>query len=435
MAIHECATTISSKTLISSALSRILEMQFDNLGAELGTDVVFDDVSEANDYTSDFSAGADGWTSFRGTAVGNIDAIGGYDDTLRFTADDTYGGHYIKSPNQYAVGLCYRVRFEYYLPSGQSNIDGIRLEDDASATAIRLSGILNTTDAWTAYDGYHNKTTAIEFFIRGIDGSAISWQDAGGDDIFYIKNVIIDAVTFDFWATGTGWAPETSAGALTGKALKTAGTASDLTQSGTAATADKIYKLLHTSERTAGSYTPEFGSTDGAAVSAAGTNIDWLSAVDTDYIKFKADASFAGTIDAVSVKEVLNISKTSSKTQTVLVLDRIESIFHQISTNYRSVKETSILHTVRAPMEAGYQMSRPRYTKARKRFELEWANLSDADYRTLDYFFSTTSPGDSFLFVEPSGVTQYTVIFENDELDFISTNKGYWRGSVNLVEV
>jgi len=78
--------------------------------------------------------------------------------------------------------------------------------------------------------------------------------------------------------------------------------AADLTQIGTPAEADKVYRLAHTATRSAGSYTAEFGSTDGAAVSAAGTYYDYPTSVDTDYIKFKADDTFAGTIDVVSIK-------------------------------------------------------------------------------------------------------------------------------------
>jgi len=36
-------------------------------------------------YSSDFSAGVDGWTTAQGTAAGNIDSIGGVDNWLRLT--------------------------------------------------------------------------------------------------------------------------------------------------------------------------------------------------------------------------------------------------------------------------------------------------------------------------------------------------------------
>ena len=97
---------------------------------------------------------------------------------------------------------------------------------------------------------------------------------------------------------GTGWYPSSNT------AVKVAGTASDLTQLTTAAVAGTHYQLGHVDTRSAGTLTPEFGSTDGAVVSASGTTSEELISTDTDYLKFKADATFAGTADTVSCKQL-----------------------------------------------------------------------------------------------------------------------------------
>lgn len=271
------------------------------IGDELVTDGGFDAVTATNSYTSDFSAGVDGWSGGAGAAAGNIDAIGGENDWLKLTVDGTNAAHPLIKATTFTIGNCYRVRFKYYIPSGQSNIDGIRLMYGNGLAAY--STIYNTLDAVTSFDFYVNSAEASGIRINPTDGGSTNFQDAGADDVFYIKDVIIDAITFTSWTAGAGWAPQATAGVLTGKAQKIAGTASALSQPGAAATAGKVNRISHVVTRTAGSETPEFGSTNGAAISASGTYYAYVISADTDYLKFNADSSFAGTIDSVSVKE------------------------------------------------------------------------------------------------------------------------------------
>jgi len=115
------------------------------------------------------------------------------------------------------------------------------------------------------------------------------------------------------WLYGTGWYPSSNT------AVKIAGTASDLTQTGTPAEAGKVYRVGHTAVRTAGTLTPEFGSTNGAAISANGTYYDYLTAADTDYIKFKADAAFAGSVDVATIKEHGTVRASEANTVTLAI--------------------------------------------------------------------------------------------------------------------
>ncbi len=260
-------------------------------------------VTEANSYTSNFSVGADGWTPQRGTVVGNIDTDADAagqppsDNWLRFTTNNVDSSHYAtKTTGVMTVGNCYRGRVDYYIPSGQSNIDGIK---------IRLGGVYsdivnNTTGALASIDFYAIAVADV-IQIWGYDGTANSWQDAGTDDVFYLRNVRVEAVTLTNWTEGTGWAPQAAAGALTGKANKVAGTASDLTQSGTPAQAGNNYDVNHTIVRTAGTLTPEFGSVDGAIVNSSGAYSDDITALDTDFLKFKANSAFAGSVELASI--------------------------------------------------------------------------------------------------------------------------------------
>lgn len=101
------------------------------------------------------------------------------------------------------------------------------------------------------------------------------------------------------WTKGTGWTIGS------GVATKAAGSASVLSQAQTM-TAGRYYIVTYTITCTAGSITPQFagGSTvSGTARSTSGTFTDIMTAVSgNNTVQFSADASFAGTVDDVSVK-------------------------------------------------------------------------------------------------------------------------------------
>jgi hypothetical protein len=110
--------------------------------------------------------------------------------------------------------------------------------------------------------------------------------------------------TFDAdsdWTKGTGWTIGS------GVATKTAGTAAALAQSETLV-AGTWYKATFTVTRTAGTVTPRFTGTttvSGTAISASGTyNAYLLAATGNNSFDFNGDASFAGTIDNVSLKAI-----------------------------------------------------------------------------------------------------------------------------------
>jgi hypothetical protein len=131
----------------------------------------------------------DGWTATRGTADGNIDGIGGEDNTLRLTSDVTASSHLLQKLFVFTVGRKYTVTFKYYIPSGQSNIDGIRLH----ALQWGEDSTFSTLDSWTAVT--KTFTAPVDYIrIYGSDGGATSFTDAGGDDVFYIKDITISEI-------------------------------------------------------------------------------------------------------------------------------------------------------------------------------------------------------------------------------------------------
>ena len=140
----------------------------------------------ANIYTSDFSGGADGWTGAGGAVGGNIDTIGGQDNNLRLTLNAVNSVHYLNKASSFAVGKTYHLRFDYYIPGGQSNVDGMSVWSGGHLISTEI-----ITDSWTNIDIYITAASTLLRFYAW-DGVVTTFQDAGGDDVFYIRNVIID---------------------------------------------------------------------------------------------------------------------------------------------------------------------------------------------------------------------------------------------------
>lgn len=271
-------------------------------GAGVVTDGVFEAVTEANSYTSDFSAGVDGWAASGGAVAGNIDGIGGQNDNLRLTIDNTNAVHYLADGRSTTIGKTCRVRYDYYLPSTNSHMDGVRLLNGNQATGAPVG---TTQDAWTATDFYHTNTVSTGYRLYGYDGAAISFQDAGGDDVFYVRNFRIEVVTIDTWNdTADGLSAGTDgAGALNNKASwdGSQASASTLTQSGILS-ADVIHEYVYTVTRSAGTITPKCGTASGTARNSAATYTENIANTGNTNLGFEADASFVGTVDLVSVR-------------------------------------------------------------------------------------------------------------------------------------
>lgn len=71
-------------------------------------------------WSSDFSAGVDGTTATRATLDGNIDAINGQDNTLRFTIDGTAAStHSIAKAAGIIAGKRYKLTASVYIPTGR----------------------------------------------------------------------------------------------------------------------------------------------------------------------------------------------------------------------------------------------------------------------------------------------------------------------------
>jgi len=139
-------------------------------------------------YTSDFSAGADGWTTYgRSVVDGNIDGISGEDNVLRMTSDATASStHYARKTNVMTAGKNYLVTFDYYIPSTNTNCDGLTLPN---------SGYLQCSvlDAWTSASANISSVVDSNIFWYMTDGGNLNWDGVNTDSV-YIKNVIVSEI-------------------------------------------------------------------------------------------------------------------------------------------------------------------------------------------------------------------------------------------------
>ena len=86
-------------------------------------------------------------------------------------------------------GQRYVVNFDYYLPSGQTHVDGFKIDYSGP------SPLYTTTDAWTSviYQTTRSSYTNKWFCLSLYDGASSSFTGANSDtdDVVYIKNLTI----------------------------------------------------------------------------------------------------------------------------------------------------------------------------------------------------------------------------------------------------
>jgi len=70
-------------------------------------------------------------------------------------------------------------------------------------------------------------------------------------------------------------------------------------------------------------------------------------------------------------------------------------------------------NTIKSRFESGYQKTRSRYTRVRRKFQIKYMNLGSVDTALLDAFIDTVDGAtDSFTWTHPVTGTSYTVRFE-----------------------
>ena len=145
---------------------------------------------------------------------------------------------------------------------------------------------------------------------RTINGSTVYWLEQFDDDVTVDAAIQVDTstelqtngtfATDASWTKGTGWTISGGTSICSGAQSSN----SDLEQAISTANT-KVYRVRFTlSDVTAGTITPRVADGAGTAENASGTFIQYITASTGSNLEFRADSSFAGKIDDVTVVEV-----------------------------------------------------------------------------------------------------------------------------------
>jgi hypothetical protein len=152
--------------------------------------------TDPDPYSSDFSAGVDGFDANLGTVAGNIDGIGGEDNNLRYTVDTASStAHDTSRDDELTVGQDFQITGEFYIPSGQNSIDGIRIMDGAAGFQDRYE--TPALDTWVSFDTGAVTPANVNLQFRPLDGGSNTVFDATGTDVFYLRNITVTQLTAD----------------------------------------------------------------------------------------------------------------------------------------------------------------------------------------------------------------------------------------------
>jgi len=147
-------------------------------------------IGSVEAYSSDFSAGVDGWGSTRTVLAGNIDDIGGQDDNLRATLTADAGTHILRKGNFTTVGQSYELSFDFYVPSGNDYVDGVYLPSNYYGSNMYF----NAVEEWT-HVSFLYTALQIRIVIYAADGTSKLITDANANDVFYLRNVVVSTPT------------------------------------------------------------------------------------------------------------------------------------------------------------------------------------------------------------------------------------------------
>lgn len=84
-------------------------------------------------------------------------------------------------------------------------------------------------------------------------------------------------------------------------------------------------------------------------------------------------------------------------------------------------------------MEDGVTQVRPKFTKGRRTFKLQWNALPETQYQDFEDYFEANQ-GKTFSWTDPFTTTSYTVYFVDDELKSTAVSYNLRRVSVTLQE-
>jgi hypothetical protein len=284
------------------------------------TEIDLDVATLTNDYTSDFSGGADSFSANGGAVLGN-QTVGGEAEALLYTNNADNGTHYIQRINLMTAGKCYLIMGQVYIDAGNSDLERVKVMAGTYTGNTQFADI-TTKGSWQWFAAFKNPDASLSnpeylYFYGCTAAGSVVYQDAGADDTFAIKNVTVDEVTFDNWTEYSGH-PEASSGSLTNKAVIAYSSMDVLAQMLFTGTIYGVYEISATiSNWSAGTLTVLMtgGVIQKTTAAADGTYKLYVDAKRAAagqvllYLKCSIGADF--TVDDISVKEVTNIGELS----------------------------------------------------------------------------------------------------------------------------
>ena len=101
--------------------------------------------------------------------------------------------------------------------------------------------------------------------------------------------------------------------------------------------------------------------------------------------------------------------------------------------------EEVVTSTLKSDYDAGYVITRRKYTRVILRWTLKWTYLSGTNYRSLKtHFGSAGGAAASWVFTHPQTMVEYTVRYKNDTIKFdlsVPGPSGWYSGSIVIEEV
>lgn len=146
-------------------------------------------------WTANWSGGVDGATGTRLTSLtGNVDAVSdgstSKNDTLRAIPNTDNNTHYWDKASIFTVGRSYRVRFYYYIESGNTKVTGIKMTGDNGYSIP--DAYFGVQGAWTLVEmDIVAGSTGLRFYARS--GGSVTFA-GDGLEAFYIQGLTVECL-------------------------------------------------------------------------------------------------------------------------------------------------------------------------------------------------------------------------------------------------
>ena len=246
--------------------------------------------------------------------------------------------------------------------------------------------------------------TYIFYGVATTDGLYIQGETQGGNPQFSIDNVSVKQVDpNDYWNLGTGWSIGDGVAICDGSQ-----TGNSSLQQSSVAEVGKVYKIVFDLTVTSGqiTYVNLGGWIDNTNLNSSGTYVyTTTTTTATDNFGIAADSNFIGTVDSVSVVEVLGdkprIDYTDSLTSPSFLLEPQSTNLYTDSNNFLSWSVAGSL-----TLTPNYTISPSGENNATR---LQWGSGTNFLYKTLSHVGNNFT--NSFYIKSNTSINQYLRLF------------------------